>query len=433
MRRVPAIGLAQSTAVNINDEFALHIEDLTNLGLGVGRKKLSDGSKLVVMVPLVLPGEDVVVRVTKKHSSYSEGELVRIVKPSSDRVTPLCPYFSTCGGCQYQHMNITAQREWKQSQVATALRRLASTEDFVVNDIVGTEHTYGYRSKLTPHYRKVKTTMVPVGKSQKHEVPKTLLGFLKRGTSELVDIQQCSIASDRINAHFESMRRRLEDNSGTDRHQSGRETTLLLRDTGGSIVTDPHGIVNSEVNGLTFQFKAGDFFQNNPHVLPLLVEHVVKKAAGAECEYLVDAYSGSGLFALVAARHFRSVYGVEISTDAVKSATANAQRNKIKNVQFLAGEAQQIFSQIQHLPRTKTVMIIDPPRTGCDKDFLTQLFDYHPHKLVYVSCDPATQARDTKLILAQGYKITDVTPFDMFPQTRHIENVITFLSTSSEV
>ena len=157
--------------------------------------------------------------------------------------------------------------------------------------------------------------------------------------------------------------------------------------------------------------------------------HVLHHATAdsSDIDNLIDCYCGSGLFAIAGSKSFVNVVGIEVSEVAVKAARANAVLNGCSNVAFHAGTAEEIFgANVKHLPNERTVVVIDPPRAGCDQRFLDQLFAFAPKRLVYVSCDPATQARDAQLIVAQGYVVLDVTPFDLFPQTRHIESVMTF-------
>lgn len=399
----------------------LEIEDLTNLGQGVGKVTLADGARWVVMVPLVLPGERVTVRVYRNYDTYTEADLVEVLAPSKDRVAPLCPYFMQCGGCQYQHMSVTSQRDWKQKQVVTVLSRIASlpSSEFHVNPVVGSADFYGYRSKITPHYD------LPRNKKDALKI-----GFQQRGSRIIVDIDQCLIASSKINERYSRLRQEIQVKVASNEKSLKHGASLLLREAdNGYVTTDHREIIEQTVCGVKFRFKAGEFFQNNPFVLPLMVEHVLQKAFGdGDCKNLVDTYCGSGLFSLCAANKFQRVFGVEVSDLAVKAATENAKLNNLGNTNFLCGSSDAIFEKIQHLPAKDTVIIIDPPRKGCDESFLQQLFSYRPKRMVYVSCDPATQARDTKSIIAHNYKILDVTPFDLFPQTRHIENVITFES-----
>lgn len=364
------------------------------------------------MVPRVLPGESVKVQVNHNYKSYSEATLLEVLVPSHDRVAPLCPYFASCGGCQYQHMNITSQRKWKQAQVSTAIRKIAGLSDITVNETVGTEHEYHYRSKITPHYEQA-------------SVPNAadVVGFQQRNSRNIVDVESCKVASKAINLKLTVLRKELL--SSANEMPSG---PLLLRESdGGRVATDPHEGVTQTVGDIKFHVKAKEFFQNNPYVTELLVKHVLEQARGDMCNHLVDTYCGSGLFALSAAKHFQSVHGVEISALSVEAAQNNARLNNIKNVKFLKGDANMIFAKLKKVPAEETVVVIDPPRRGCDVSFLSQLFAFKPRKLVYISCEPTTQARDAERIVKEGYEITNVTPFDMFPQTRHIENAITFV------
>lgn len=254
------------------------------------------------------------------------------------------------------------------------------------------------------------------------------VGFQQRHTRNIVDVTTCNVASQAINTKYKEMRKKL---LGTNcslpaTHQQPEGPLLLRESEGGVVVTNPLDEVTQTVGGVQFYFKAREFFQNNPYVLPLLVDHVVQKAVGHGCNFLIDAYCGSGLFALCSASQFRAVYGVEISALSVNAARHNAKQNNITNVTFLKGEADLIFGKLKAVPAQQTVVVVDPPRKGCDASFLIQLFAFRPRKIVYISCEPTTQARDAARIVKEGYEIIDVTPFDMFPQTRHIENVITF-------
>jgi 23S rRNA (uracil1939-C5)-methyltransferase/tRNA (uracil-5-)-methyltransferase len=166
----------------------------------------------------------------------------------------------------------------------------------------------------------------------------------------------------------------------------------------------------------------------NPHVLPLLVDHVLQEARGHNCRHLIDAYCGSGLFSLSAAAHFLSVIGIEVSQMAVRAAEQNARDNHITNAKFVWGKAETLFMDAKNTEGVlaeETTVVIDPSRKGCDASFLAQLLDFAPRKIVYVSCNPATQARDVRTLCCSGYVITRVTPFDMFPQTKHVESVLT--------
>lgn len=391
-----------------HQEIELEIGDLTNLGEGVGRV---DG--WVVMVPQVLPGELVRARVWKNHKNYSQADLVEVLRPSPDRVEPVCPLFGQCGGCQYQHLSYNAQLEWKRKQVEELLRRLGGIEAPEVEAPQASPREYGYRSKLTPHFGRPSES--------EGELP---IGFLRRGQRRLVDVPQCPIATEAINERLPSLRAEVRERVAQGAHKRGG--TLLLRDTPQGVVTDMAAQTQDRVGDLVFEFPAGEFFQNNPFILPLMVNYALEEACQQGVRYLVDTYCGTGVFALSGAGRFEQVSGVEISEKAVLAATANAARNGISNCTFMAASAEAIFAEINYLP-AHTAVILDPPRDGCSLEFLSQLIQFDPRRIVYVSCDPATQARDIKILREGGYELKRVRPFDLFPQTRHIESVATLV------
>jgi len=295
------------------------------------------------------------------------------------------------------------------------------------------------------------------------------IGFLRQGTRfDIVDVPRCPIATDAINSRLADVRADVYA-----KHETyNRGATLLLRDASGTVTTDYDAVVTEEIpmgtvaglaeagpvsaspatsigsaatpetapSGsqlsalnsqpgaspvpLRLHFLARDFFQNNPFILPAFTGYVRTQAAASGARFLVDAYCGSGLFALSAASAFERVAGVELSESSVKFARENATANGITNATFLAGDAAAIFAGL-NFPASESVVIIDPPRKGCDRSFLAQLFAFGPKAVVYVSCDPATQMRDLREFLAAGYTLTAAQPFDLFPQTRHLECVLT--------
>ena len=200
--------------------------------------------------------------------------------------------------------------------------------------------------------------------------------------------------------------------------------TLLLRAADGKVLTRNDEPAVEIVVGVRLEFQAGDFFQNNPFILPAFVDHVVAEARASGARFLVDAYCGSGLFGICAARHFHQMSGVEISESAIVKAKHNAEINGLTNCQFLAADARHIFAGISYAA-DQTVVVVDPPRAGCSTEFLDQLFAFGPNSVIYVSCNPATQMRDLGRFVEAGYALKKVQPFDLFPQTRHLECVMT--------
>ncbi|MBQ2868758.1 MAG: class I SAM-dependent RNA methyltransferase [Akkermansia sp.] len=386
-----------------HQEIELTIDNLSNQGHGVGRV-----DNWVVFVPYTLPGERVRARIYRNEKNCSMADLVEVLVPSAQRVQPLCPVYGYCGGCQYQHLEYSAQLEWKTAQVADLLRLQAGLE-LPVLPAIASPQTYGYRSKITPHFHKPKDAKVGN------------IGFLKTGSrSEVCDVKQCPIAMDELNAALPVVRKAVHQAAA----QYKRGATLLMRVSEGSVITNNNAVCTEKVGTLTFNFLAGDFFQNNPYILPAFTGYVARQACAEGARYLVDAYCGSGLFALTLAPHFEKVLGVEVSETSADWARANARSNGINHASFLAASAEAIFEQVD-FPAEETAVVIDPPRKGCDLVFLNQLFAFGPARVVYVSCNPATQIRDLAEFDKAGYEVVEVQPFDLFPQTKHLECVAT--------
>lgn len=430
-------------------EIELDITTLTNRGVGLGRVQLptpapkSDSLILdtckpdtsthepgqgswVVMVPFSLPGERVRARVFRNQKNFSEADLVEVLTPSPGRVEPRCALFGQCGGCQYQHLNYEGQLKWKRQQVAELLEHLAGISH-PVNPVIGSPEQFGYRSKITPHFQTKSWT----DEAGDESFP---IGFLKQGTrGNIVDVPTCPIATEAINTKLADVRADVQAKLARQEFKKG--ATLLLRHAEEGVVTEHDAVIHEVIAqpgdqpDLRLHFLARDFFQNNPFILPAFTGYVRQQAEATGASRLVDAYCGSGLFALSLAPSFEQVAGVEISETSVQFATENAKANGIANASFIAGDATAIFADLEFDP-TDTVMVIDPPRKGCDEAFLQQLFAFGPKAVVYVSCDPATQMRDLVHFKDAGYAVTDVQPFDLFPQTRHLECVTTLVKTS---
>ena len=397
-----------------HQEVEVTIESLTNLGVGVAkvelpeeqRKELGSDAKWVVFVPFALPEEKVKVRIFRNDNNCSQGDLIEIVEPSPHRIEPKCSLFGECGGCQYQHLDYATQLEWKTRQVGELLQHMANI-DPPVQPAIPSPREWNYRSKLTPHFQKPKNGKIEA------------IGFLRNGRrNSILDVPQCPIAMDVINDAMPALRKEAHQNA----KQFKKGVTMLMRATEDRVETNNRAIATEHVGDLAFNFLAGDFFQNNPYILPAFTDYVAKQACKNNAEYLVDAYCGSGLFALTLASSFKQVAGVEVSETAADWARANARQNNIENASFKASSAEAIFADI-NFPADKTAVVIDPPRKGCNEEFLSQLFAFGPARCVYVSCNPSTQMRDLQHFIEAGYILEEVQPFDLFPQTRHLECV----------
>jgi tRNA/tmRNA/rRNA uracil-C5-methylase (TrmA/RlmC/RlmD family) len=427
-----------------HQEIEFEISTLTNLGIGLGRVALPEPASAVpvsenaaasgsagktgwvVMCAFALPGERVRARVFRNHKNYSEVDLQEVLRPSPHRVPAPCVVFGRCGGCQYQNFNYSEQLVWKQRQVGELLEHLAGIS-FPVAPVIGSPQQYGYRSKITPHFNPPRGPLGDPQAPTAADLASFPIGFLRQGTRfDLVDVPRCEIATEKINQQLTEMRPKVRAKAAAGEFVRGG--TLLLREASGEVTTEYDKVITERVGELQLRFLARDFFQNNPFILPAFTAYVRDQAAATEAKFFVDAYCGSGFFALSAAHAFEKVAGVEISETSVAFARENATLNGIENASFQAGDAAAIFAGLS-FAAADTVVVIDPPRKGCDESFLNQLFHYGPRAVVYVSCDPATQMRDLTRFLAHGYALVAVQPFDLFPQTRHLECVITLRKT----
>lgn len=385
-----------------HQEIEVKIERLANDGRGIARI-----DNWVVMVPFVIPGEVAKVKIFKNHSRYSEADLVEVVEKSSDRAEPLCPLFGKCGGCQYQHLTYEKQLYWKTEHVRECFERLGKIS-VNVSQCVPSPMKYNYRAKLTPHFEKRKNDK---------ELP---IGFLRHGSRRsIVDVPSCPIATPDINKKLDEVVQAFRSNAKLDKKYYG---TLLFRDTEDGVLTKHNDIAKSKVGGCMFQYPAGEFFQNNLSILPEMVNYAISD--DSENKYFVDTYCGVGLFSIFASSKYKHVIGIELNKISIALAEKNAEANGCKNVNFFAGDAEEIFEKIPYGGEACTVLI-DPPRKGCSKAFLNQLIRFCPSRVVYVSCAPDTQARDLAYVIAEKpeYEIKSVQPFDLFPQTKHVESV----------
>ena len=444
-----------------NQIYTTEITDIGINGEGIGR---TDG--FTVFVNNALPGEKAEILMMKVKKNYGYGKLTRLITPSPDRVKPLCPIADKCGGCSLQHLAYPAQLKFKQVLVRENLRRIGGFEDIDVLPVIGMDEPYYYRSK----------GQYPVSFDKKLKKPN--IGFYARASHRVIDCGRCFIA-DKCNTGIISLLRSFitknnipvyneETHSGLLRHiliRNGANTDEImvclvvngknfkykkelvnaLSGVKGikSIVinynTEKTNVIlgkkcetvfgsdsiTEKIGGLKFNISPLSFFQVNPIQTEKLYSTALEFAGLTGSETVIDAYCGTGSITLFLAQKAKNVYGVEIIPEAIENAKINAAQNGIKNAEFFCGSSEETVPKLyKERGISPDVMVVDPPRKGCEASLLELFLKMQPKRIVYVSCDSATLARDLKILCEGGaYKVEKVQPVDMFPHGVHIENV----------
>lgn len=400
----------------------VQIERLDHQGRGIGKV---DGK--TVFVPNTLPDEIVEIDIISNKKKYMIGDPKHFLKTSVSRVKPICPYFKTCGGCDLMHLSYQDQLQYKESKVKDIMKRFAGIESNIIKPILGSMETLYYRNKVTFQV--------------KHDI-----GFYEKKSSDIVPIDQCYIINQKMNEiltklkklslkHIEQIVIR------TDRkiektmiifYISGKieENTIisLFKHDATSIVT----IKDKEVKCLygkdtmiipigeyQFELSPTSFFQVNTKQCQQLYDKVVEYAKIKNTDTVLDLYCGTGTIGIYLSKFAKKVYGIEIHEAAIQNANRNKELNHVQNVSFKVGDVGKLIHNLDIKP---DIIIVDPPRKGLDEKTIKQLLKWHTKKIVYVSCDPITLARDLKL-LQEKYNIVEITPVDMFPETFHVECV----------
>ena len=385
--------------LNVGDKIRVKIDDVAFGGDGVGRLPLSnndaENGHFVVFVPFTILGEEVEVEILEVKKRFARARLLDVVTPSGRRVKPKCRYFGVCGGCQYQHIDYAAQLEIKRKQVADLLQRLGKVAPEVVAPVMPCPQPYGYRNRI----------MI---RSQWDKFKQGLnIGFIRADSRLVVDIEECPIAEPALNDQIKKVRAKPPPKGGL---------KVVLR------VAPEDWTVPSD-----------SFFQNNFFMLAGLVATVGDFLGASGTRFLIDAYCGVGFFSVELADKVERYLGVEVEPRAVQAARQNAERRGRANGEFVHGRTEELLPGLlsggsgggQTFPAEETTLILDPPRTGCPPEILEVLRQSGPKQVIYVSCHPATLARDLN-VLAQGnvFEVRAIVPLDMFPQTQHVECVV---------
>lgn len=445
--------------VKLNDVKAIEIINLNHKGQGVG--KIDD---FTVFINGGLVGDKGKIRIEKVKKNYAIGELIEMIEPSENRVHPKCPVTDVCGGCQIQGLDYKAQLELKTNKVKNDLERIGKLKDVAIHNTIGMEEPFYYRNKA----------QFPISKDKEG----VKLGFYKRGTHEIVDIKSCVIQHELNDKVLDIMKFYMkeynikpydeESGKGTIRHvltktafKTGDMMVVIITNgnrlprknelihtltsqipniksivqnintsKGNRILGNNTNVIYGDdkiidyIGDLKFGISAQSFFQVNPMQTKVLYEKALEYAELNGDETVFDLYCGIGSISLFLAQKAKKVYGIEIVKQAIEDAKENAKMNSVDNAEFFTGKAEEIFPKLYAEGIRADVVVVDPPRKGCDQVVLDTIVNMQPKKVVYVSCNPSTLARDLKYLDEKGYETVEVQPVDMFPHTMHVECVV---------
>ena len=369
-------------SVVIGERVRLSISDIAFGGEGVGRIE-----EFVVFVAFVGLGEVVEAEVTEVKKRFARAKLVQILEPSPERVPPPCRYFGDCGGCQYQHLSYSEQLRLKHKQLIDLFARLGGFDSQLIAPVIPCPQPYGYRNRI----------MI---RSQWDKFKRGLnIGFIRADNRLVVDIEQCLIAEPALNEQIQHVRAHPPPKGGL---------KVVLR------IQPEHWTVPRD-----------SFFQNNFYLLPKLLEVVREQLRESGTRHLVDVYCGVGFFSIELASAVESFVGIELDRLAIEAARSNAAARHCTNGEFVAGRAEDLLPErLGRLGGAPCTVLLDPPRKGCAVETLELLRRQRPAQILYVSCQPATLARDLNILCRDGvFDVARVIPLDMFPQTSHVESV----------
>ena len=451
----------------------LLITDIAAEGVAIGRH-----DNYVIFVAGVIPGDVVNVMLTRKRKNYSESKLLEIVEPSPNRIEPFCRYFGKCGGCKWLMLPYEKQLYYKQKQVSDQLARIGRVADVPINNILGVDNTIQYRNKLEYTFCDRRWFDSSDANVDKESRDAEGLGFHVQGMFDrVIDIDKCWLQrepSNEVRNELRNFTRRdgydyynCRSHEGMMRNLMVRTSTVgetmvvvvfakhemhLIEDVMNHIdekfpdLTSLQYVVNEkfndtiydlevvcwkgrdfiyeELDGLKFKINAKSFFQTNTEQTLKLYRKAVEYAEVGSDDVVYDLYTGTGTIANFVARHCRKVVGIESVPEAIVDARINSETNGITNTSFFVGDMKDVLTEkfIAENGRPD-IVILDPPRAGVHENVINVIKKVAPRKIVYVSCNPATQARDISL-LSDMYKVTAIQPVDMFPHTHHVENIV---------
>ena len=394
------------------EDKTLEVEIERVLPGGVG---LAHAEGLTLLISLAAPGDVLRIVIDRIQGKVGFASIVEILKPSPVRIEPPCPYFARCGGCDFQQLTYEAQLNTKVEIIRDCLHRIAKIDTPLNSHIHPSPSQWHYRARA----------MWQVDSNDK------LLGYFERGSNRVCDVEYCAVLVPELQKTLERVRNEFPEATAMDRL---RDIEVVAGDEGVSVAPPLAGfkteIVSRVIGSETYHFSAEAFFQINHDLLEPLIAEALGDAKG---QTAVDLYCGVGLFTLPLARRFEQVIGVESSTRATKFARSNLEFAKLNNAEVVTSRVSDWMKQHARLFGPVDFLLLDPPRAGAENAVIAGISALRPARIAYVSCDPATLARDLKKLIASGYDLDSVVAFDMFPQTHHVETVAHLSSNSPAV
>jgi len=444
--------------VEKNMDYTMTINNMGYEGEGVGKI-----DNFTVFVAGAIVGEKVIIKIVKISKNFAFGKLLEILEQASSRVEPVCSIYKSCGGCNLQHIDYTGQLEFKTNRVIQVINRIGKLEDVIIHPTLGMKHPYNYRNKVQlPVSNKNGSVNIGFYAARSHDIINMETCYIQDSAADIVvKLTRLWIKEYNIETYNE------ENHSGSLRHIMIRkgfitgEVMVVLVTNGKDL---PHkeefiAILTKKIQGLVsivlninsektnvilgahcvtlwgkdsitdyigeFKFEVSplSFFQVNSIQTEVLYSKALEYANLNGGEVVLDAYCGTGTISLFLSKTAKKVYGVEIVPEAIENANKNAKENNISNTEFILGEAESVIPTLISKGVRADVVVVDPPRKGCDKTLLEAISSMKPKTIVYVSCDPGTLARDLGILDELGYKTLEIQPVDMFPMTAHVESV----------
>ncbi|MCR3760522.1 23S rRNA (uracil(1939)-C(5))-methyltransferase RlmD [Clostridium felsineum] len=447
--------------VKKNNDYEIYIDDFGNMGEGIGKV-----DNFTVFVKGAVKGEKVKAKIIKVNKNFAIGKLIDVIEKSEDRAEPVCSIYNKCGGCQLQHLKYEKQLEFKKNKVTECLRRIAKVDlsTVKINETIGMETPNYYRNKV----------QLPVGEVN----GEVKIGFYRERSHDIIEVDKCFIQDDTANEIMFVIKKWIKDfnieaynealGKGVLRHimirkafKTGQIMLVLVTNTEKlpqkkelihRITTEIKGIkgiiqninnkktnvvlgqreitlwgeniIEDYIGEFKFNVSSKSFFQVNPVQTERLYETALRFAGLTGNEVVFDAYCGTGTISLFLSQKANKVYGVEMVPEAIENAKINAQQNGVDNAEFIVGKAEEEIPKLIEKGIKPEIVVVDPPRKGCEKALLESIASGEPRTIVYVSCDPATLSRDLGILNELGYEVKEVQPVDMFPETGHVETIV---------